>query len=141
MASVFTRIIAGELPARFVWSDDRAVAFLSVNPLRPGHLLVVPRAEVEHWVDLDPADWAHLSQVAQRLGVAVQRAYPEAEKVGMVLAGFEVPHVHVHLIPARSMQDFDFDQAEAEPAPADLDEAAERLRAALNGLGEPGVRE
>lgn len=141
MATVFTRIIEGELPARFVWSDDRAVAFLSINPLRPGHLLLVPRAEVEHWVDLEPDDWVHLSSAAQRLGVAVQRAYPEADKVGMVLAGFEVPHVHVHLIPARTMEDFDFARAETDPDPGGLEEAAGRLRAALRDLGEEGVRE
>jgi histidine triad (HIT) family protein len=138
MASVFTRIIAGELPGRFVWRDDRAVAFLSINPLRPGHVLVVPRDEVEHWVDLAPDLWAHLTRIAQILGRGLQRAYGPA-KVGMMLAGLEVPHVHVHLVPIDDERDLDFARAERDPDPAALDEAAERIRAALRELGAEGV--
>jgi histidine triad (HIT) family protein len=130
VTTIFTRIIDGELPARFVHSDDRCVAFLSINPLRPGHTLVVPRAEVDHWVDLDPADWQHLTGVAQRLGQALHRAY-DATKVALVLAGLEVPHVHVHLVPMDTMADLDFSNADPSPDPVGLDEAAERIRAAL----------
>ena len=65
MATLFTRIIDGELPGRFVWRDDRAVAFLTISPIQPGHTLVVPRAEVDNWLDLDPAIAAHLMTVAQ----------------------------------------------------------------------------
>ena len=72
--------VDGELPARFVHTDDRCVAFLSINPLRPGHTLVVPRAEVDHWIDLDPADWQHLSAVARRVATAVRRAYRPAAR-------------------------------------------------------------
>ena len=77
MTTVFSRIIAGELPARFVWTDDHAVAFLSVNPLGPGHTLVVPRAEVDHWVDAPPELLGHLTAVAQAVGVAVREVWPE----------------------------------------------------------------
>ncbi len=136
MASVFTRIIDGELPATFVWRDDRCVAFLSINPLRPGHVLVVPREEVEHWIDLDPGTWAHLTEVSQRIGAALDRAYRPA-KVGLMLAGLEVPHVHVHVVPIDGVHDLDFANADPDPDPAALDEAAERIRGALRDAGLP----
>lgn len=130
MASIFTRIIEGELPGRFVWRDDVCVAFLSINPLRPGHVLVVPRAEVEHWVDLDPETWAHLTEVSRTIGAALQTAYNPA-KVGLMLAGLEVPHVHVHLVPIDGVHDLDFANADPDPDPAELDAAADTIRAAL----------
>lgn len=134
MSSVFTRIIAGELPARFVWSDERCVAFLTAAPLRPGHLLVVPRTELEHWLDLDARELVHLTTVAQQIGRALQRAYQPA-KVGMMIAGLEVAHVHLHLVPIDEVTDLDFARADPDPDPADLDAAAERVRAALRDLG------
>ncbi len=138
MASVFSRIIAGELPARFVWRDDRCVGFLSVNPLRAGHVLVVPRDEVVHWIDLDPALWTHLAAVSQTVGAALQRAYQPA-KVGMMLAGLEVPHVHVHLVPIDGVHDLDFANADPNPDPAELDAVADTVRTALRHLGAAGV--
>lgn len=137
MATVFTKIIEGELPGRFVWRDERCVGFLSINPLRPGHTLVVPRQEVEHWIDLDLGTWEHLTRVSKAIGVALQRAY-HPEKVGMMLAGLEVPHVHVHLVPINSERDLDFANAERDPDPADLDEAQQTIRAALEELGVAG---
>ena len=134
MPTIFTRIISGELPGRFVWRDDRCVAFLSINPLRPGHVLVVPRAEVEHWIDLDSGELDHLMRVAQTIGKALQQAY-QPEKVGLMLAGLEVPHVHVHLVPITGLNDLDFANAETDPDPAALDEAAETIRAALRQGG------
>lgn len=134
MASVFSRIIAGELPATFVWRDDRCVAFLSINPLRPGHVLVVPREEVAHWVDLDAGTWSRLSEVSRTIGRALDAAYRPA-KVGMMLAGLEVPHVHVHLVPIDGVHDLDFANADPDPDPAALDEAAERIREALRNAG------
>lgn len=130
MATVFSRIIAGELPGRFVYDDDVCVAFLSINPLRQGHTLVVPREEVDHWLDLDAATWSHLTAVAQHLGGAIERAFAP-EKVGMMLAGLEVPHVHIHLVPIWDVHDLDFARAEASPDPVDLDAAQQALRAAL----------
>src|SRR5688500_1881086 len=134
MASIFSKIIAGELPGRFVWSDDRCVAFLTINPLTTGHTLVVPREEVEHWVDVDPDLWAHLAAVSQTIGQALQTAY-RPEKVGMMLAGLEVPHVHVHLAPIHSLSDLNFANADPNPDPAALDEAAETIRSALHDAG------
>ncbi len=90
MPTVFTRIIDGELPGRFVWSDDVAVAFLSINPIRAGHTLVVPREEVDQWLDLDPATAAHLMTVAQQVARAQQRGFRPV-RVGMIIAGLECP--------------------------------------------------
>lgn len=138
MASIFTRIIGGELPGRFVWKDARAVAFLTVNPLRPGHTLVVPRQEVDHWLDLDPALAQHLMAVSQQVGRALQQAFRPV-KVGLIVAGLEVPHVHLHLVPVHGLGDFDFSRADKNPKPEALDDAAVRIRAALRAQGYPEV--
>jgi histidine triad (HIT) family protein len=139
MSSVFTRIIQGELPARFVWKDELCVVFLSIAPLRPGHALVVPRAEVEHWIDLPAVTAAHLMTVAQTIGKAQQAAFNPA-RVGLMIAGFEVPHVHVHVVPIDGMQDLDFAHADVQARAAALDDAAGRLRAALRvQVGQPLV--
>jgi histidine triad (HIT) family protein len=138
MATVFTRIINGELPGRFVWRDDLCAAFLSINPLKPGHTLVVPREEVDHWIDLDLGTWEHLTRVAKAVGAALDRAYAP-EKVGMMLAGLEVPHVHIHVVPIWGVHDLDFANADQDPDPDALDEAAETVRTALRELGASGV--
>lgn len=130
MATVFTRIITGELPGRFVWRDDRCVAFLSINPLQPGHTLVVPIVEVDHWIDLDDDLAAHLMVVAKRIALAQQEAFSPV-KVGLMIAGLEVPHVHLHVVPIRGVHDLDFANADPSPDPAELDRAAEALRARL----------
>lgn len=133
MATIFTRIIDGELPARFVYSDDQCVAFLSINPLRPGHTLVVPRVEVDHWIDVDAEQWRHLTEVARELGAALQRAF-QPTRVGMMLAGLEVPHVHIHLVPIDSERDLSFANADPNPSEEALDDAAERIRNAVAAL-------
>ena len=130
MASVFSRIIAGELPARFVYEDDRCVAFLSIAPLREGHVLVVPREEIDHWLDLDDGLLAHLMAVSKTIGAALDRIY-RPTKVGVMLAGLEVPHVHVHLVPIDTMLDMDFARADKNPDPAVLDRVAADIRTAL----------
>lgn len=134
MPSVFTMIIEGRLPGRFVWRDDDAVAFLSINPLTHGHVLVVPVIEEDHWLDLGPVTWQHVSEVTRIVGLAIQRAF-DPPRVGTVVAGFEVPHVHVHVFPTTTMADFDFRNAAQDPDPAALDAAAESIREALRGLG------
>lgn len=135
MASLFTRIIDGELPGRFVWQDDTVVAFLTIEPIRPGHVLVVPRAEVDHWVDLEPMVWARVAEVARIVGLAV-RAGMGAPRVGQMIAGFEVPHVHVHVFPAHDLDDLSFARVDRSPEASDLDAAAERIRAALRAMGQ-----
>jgi histidine triad (HIT) family protein len=134
MATLFTKIINGDLPGRFVWRDDRCVAFLSIRPLKPGHTLVVPITEVDHWLDLDPALLQHLTSVAQSIGKAIQRGFNPL-KVGVMLAGIEVPHVHFHLVPIQAVHDLDFANQDPNPNPADLDRAAETIHRGLRALG------
>lgn len=130
MATLFTRIIEGELPGRFVYRDDRCVAFLSIAPIQPGHTLVVPIAEVDHWIDADPDLTAHLAQVAQTIGLAQQQAF-RANRIALMIAGLEVPHLHLHVVPIRTEADLSFANADPSADPADLDAAAEAIRAAL----------
>jgi histidine triad (HIT) family protein len=130
MPTIFTRIIDGELPGRFVHRDDRCVAFLSINPLQPGHTLVVPIEEVDHWVDASADLNAHLMTVCHTVAVAQQEVF-QPLKVGLLIAGLEVPHLHIHVVPIRGVHDLDFSNADPNPDPATLDDAANRLRAAL----------
>ena len=133
MATIFSKIIRGEIPGTFVWRDDRCVAFLSINPLGPGHALVVPIEEIDHWVDAPPELMGHLFAVAQIIGQAQKRAFA-VERVGLIVAGYEVPHLHVHVIPTTSMSEFNF--ANAGVATRDeLESAAEAIRTQLSAAG------
>ena len=138
MATLFTKIIEGAIPGRFVWRDDRAVVFLTIAPIAPGHALVVPVEEVDHWIDLDPDLASHLMEVARQVGRAQMIAFSPT-RVGMLVAGLEVPHCHLHLIPIDTEADLSFSRADHDPDPADLDEAAERLRVALRAAGHGDV--
>ncbi|WP_030014724.1 MULTISPECIES: HIT family protein [Micrococcales] len=134
MSSVFTKIIDGELPGRFVWRDERAVAFLSIQPLSMGHVLVVPREEIDHWVDL-PQDLAsHLMEVSRLIGRAIDEVYRPV-RVGLMIQGFEVPHTHLHVWPTNSIEEFSFDQVDNDPDDARMDEAASSIREALVRAG------
>ena len=130
MPSIFTRIIDGEIPGRFVWQDDVCVAFLDVRPLAHGHTLVVPRVEVDQWTDLDPTTVSHLMAVAHRVGRAQKELLAPA-RIGLMIAGFEVPHVHVHVVPMNEMGDLDFANADSRPDQHALDVIRERLETAL----------
>jgi histidine triad (HIT) family protein len=130
MATIFTRIIDGDLPATFVHRDDRAVVFMSINPIRTGHALVVPVEEVDHWTDAPPELMEHLVALARRVATA-QRAAFRPDRIALIVAGFEVPHLHLHVIPAETMADIDFANAAATVDPAELEEAAASIRAAL----------
>jgi diadenosine tetraphosphate (Ap4A) HIT family hydrolase len=134
VSTLFSRIIEGEIPGRFVWRDERCVAFLTIAPLRPGHTLVVPRAEVDEWTDADDDLMAHLMGVARRIGAAQKTGF-DAPRAGLVVAGFEVAHLHVHVFPTWTIDDFDFGEADREPDPAELDAAADTLRQALRKAG------
>lgn len=132
--SVFSRIIAGELPGRFVWRDDDVVAFLTVAPINPGHVLVVPVAEVDLWTDVEPSTWIRMAEVQAAIGRALLAAFDQ-QRVGVIIAGLEVPHCHVHLIPIDDESDLSFARADGHAAPEALDAAAERIRAALRADG------
>ena len=136
MPSIFTRIIDGDIPGRFVWRDDRAVAFLSIEPMRPGHVLVVPRTEVDHWIDLEPVLAAHLFTVAQQIGRA-QQAEWNPRRVGVLIVGDEVPHVHIHVVPINAPGELSFANVDRSPSPDALDDAAERIRVRLREIGRP----
>jgi len=132
VASIYTRIIAGEIPGRFIWQDDVCVSFLDIRPLARGHALVVPRVEIDQWTDLDPSTASHLVEVAHRVGNA-QKTLLSPARIGLMIAGFEVPHVHVHVVPMSSMAALDFGQADPNPDQADLDS----LQTDLSGLLTP----
>jgi diadenosine tetraphosphate (Ap4A) HIT family hydrolase len=113
------------------------VAFLNITPLAPGHTLVVPREEVEHWIHLGPGLAAHLMSVSQAIGLAVQAGFGP-KKVGLAIAGLEIPHAHVHVWPIHGPTSFPIDPDEGDPPEPDweeLDEAAGAIRRALAGLG------
>ena len=130
MPSVFTMIIAGELPGTFVWTDDHCVAIMSINPISHGHTLVIPRQETDQWIDLNPELREHLFNVAHKIAVAQKTAF-QVDRIGLVIAGFEVPHTHLHLIPADTMSHMDFQNAASAVAPSELAAAAESIRAAI----------
>lgn len=138
MATLFTRIIEGELPGRFVWRDHRAVAFLTIAPISRGHTLVVPIEEVDHWIDLEDDLLGHLNTVAKAIGHAQQEAFLP-KKVALLVAGLEVPHVHLHVFPIDSERDISFANADPNVSAMALDEAAEELRAALRRRGHAAV--
>jgi diadenosine tetraphosphate (Ap4A) HIT family hydrolase len=133
MPTVFTKIIQGEIPGSFVWRDDRCVVFLSISPLGPGHALVVPIEELDHWIDAPPKLHAHLFEVARVIGQA-QAAVFDCERIGLIVAGYEVPHLHVHVIPTTSIRQFDFARA-GSASRDELEANAEKLRAELRSMG------
>jgi histidine triad (HIT) family protein len=140
MATIFTKIIDGEIPGTFVWRDPVCVAFLSIAPMTPGHTLVVPRAEVDHWIDLDPDVAEHCFGVAQTIGRAQRDAFGP-RRIGMMIVGDEVPHTHLHVVPINQVSELSFAHADPDPSADALDEAAARIRTALRDLGADGVSE
>lgn len=139
MATVFTKIIEGELPGTFVWDDGVCVGFLSINPMAPGHTLVVPRQEVDHWVDADASLIAHLFEVTRIIGVAQKEAF-DCARVGMIIAGYEVPHFHIHVLPTTNMAQLDFSNAASGVSRDDLEAWATKIRSALRSAGHAHVR-
>ena len=133
MSTVFTMIIEGQIPGTFVHRDERCVAFMSINPMAPGHTLVVPIQEIDHWIDAPPELVAHLFAVSHRIGRAQEAAFGCA-KVGMIIAGYEVPHAHIHLVPTNEERELSFANAAASVAREDLEDWAGRITAALTAV-------
>ncbi|MGA0805760.1 MAG: HIT family protein [Pseudohongiellaceae bacterium] len=133
MASIFTKILAGELPGHFIWKDAHCFSILTIQPIREGHLLVIPNAEVNHWDDVPPATAAHLMQVAQQIAKGIKDVIA-CKRVGVTVIGLEVPHTHLHLIPIDSMADMDFGRQHPEPAER-LAATATKIRKALVAAG------
>ena len=146
MATIFTRIIQGDIPGTFVWRDEACVAFLSINPMAHGHTLVVPIEEVDHWVDAPATLVSHLFSVSHRIAQAQRQAFAP-ERVGIIVAGYEVPHTHLHVIPTTSMGQLSFASAaasvsrdELESAAADVGPPAAERRARRQGQQPGGGR-
>jgi diadenosine tetraphosphate (Ap4A) HIT family hydrolase len=133
MATLFTKIINGEIPGRFVYEDDEVVAFLTIQPMTQGHTLVVPRAEIDNWQDIDQAVFGRIMAVAQLIGKAVCRAF-SADRAGVIIAGLEIPHLHVHVFPARDLSDFGFANVDTDPSQESLDEAQAKIKDAIAEL-------
>ncbi|ALV45939.1 diadenosine tetraphosphate hydrolase [Arthrobacter alpinus] len=134
MSTLFSKIIAGEIPGRFIWKDEECVSFLTIGPITDGHVLVVPRQEVDKWTDADPSLMAKLMSVSQRIGQAQLAAFG-APRSGVIVAGFEVEHLHIHVFPAYGLENFSFAAVNNNPDPVVLDANAEKLRLALREAG------
>lgn len=134
MPTVFTRIITGEWPGTFVWRDEVCAALLSINPMAHGHVLVVPIVEVDHWIDLDTATADHLFRVAHIVARAQQRAFG-CERVGLIIAGYEVPHTHLHVVPTNQISELSFANAAASVDRSELERAATAILDALTAMG------
>jgi len=134
MTTVFTKIINGDIPGTFVHRDDHCVAFLSFNPIAPGHVLVVPRAEIDEWTDLPANIASHVMSVSHQLGQVLKQSHP-CVRIGLIIAGYEVNHCHIHVIPTRTMSDLDFKNAASSISREELQENAQRIRAEMVTAG------
>ncbi len=130
MPSIFTRILHKELPSFAIREDDRFYAFLDIRPVMPGHTLVIPKVEVDEFFDLEAAALSGILGFAQPIASALKEVLG-VSRVGLAVAGFDVPHAHLHLIPLNQMSDFDFTKARP-AAPEQLEAMAERIRGKLS---------
>ena len=129
MPSIFSQIRAGQLPGHVVWQDAQVFALMTIRPLRPGHVLVIPCREIDHWDDLPEDLLAHLLSVSRQLAQAIKIAFP-CTRVALAICGLEIPHAHVHLFPIDRIEDFNFGAGNI-AADDELAAAAQRIRAAL----------
>jgi histidine triad (HIT) family protein len=114
MASIFTKIINGELPSYKIHEDELVIAILALDQVNPGHVIVIPKQEINHWFDVPEAAYTRVGLIAQKIAKA-QKEVTHCPRVGTIVAGFEVPHYHLHLIPAWSIPDLDFKRAKRLP--------------------------
>ncbi len=128
MASIFARIAAGEIPSYKVAADDRFYAFLDINPVAKGHVLVIPRLEVDYIFDLDDDTLAAMHIFAKRVARALKAAIP-CRKVGMAVLGLEVPHAHIHLVPMQSEGDMDFRREKLQLTSEEMQQIADNIAA------------
>jgi len=130
MASIFTKIINGEIPGHFVYRDDKAIAIMTIAPFVAGHVLVIPIEEIDHWDDVPALLAAHLMNVAQKVAKAIKNSFP-CVRVGLIVAGLEVPHTHLHVLPINQIGDIDFSKAKMAEQ-SELAKNAALLKAALS---------
>lgn len=130
MASIFSRIVDGEIPAHIVAETTEFLAFLDVSPLTMGHVLVIPKKEIDYIFDMDEESYFGLTLFAKIVAAGLKEAFP-CIKVGMAVIGLEVPHVHIHLIPMNHVNDMNFSKAKLQPTQEELAEAAVKIKEAL----------
>lgn len=130
MPTVFTRIINREIPGHIIAEDDRFIAFLDIMPLVNGHVLVVPKKEVDYIFDLDDQTLADLHLFSKKVATALKKAIP-CRRIGVAVVGLEVPHVHIHLVPMNAMGDINFTRPKLKPSHEELAATAEKIRKAL----------
>jgi len=126
MATIFSRIIKGEIPCYKIAEDERYFAFLNINPLRAGHTLVVPKQETDYLFDLDDKQLAGLIVFSKRVATAIQKAIP-CRRIGIAVLGLEVPHAHIHLVPMDSMEDVNFRNPKLKFTPEEFKVIAEKI--------------
>lgn len=132
MATIFSRIIAGEIPAHKVAEDDRFLAFLDISPLKEGHTLVIPKRETDYIFDLPDEELAALHLFAKRVAKGVKAAVA-CRRIGVAVIGLEVPHAHIHLIPMQTVSDMNFANPKLAPSPEALAATAARIREKIDG--------
>ena len=130
MSSIFSKIVAGDIPAHIVAETNEFLAFLDVNPLVEGHLLVIPKKEIDYIFDMDDESYFGLTLFAKSVAGGLKDAFP-CEKVGVAVIGLEVPHVHIHLIPMNRVDDMNFSRPKLTPTQEELEVAAAKIKAAL----------
>lgn len=130
MPSIFSKIIAGEIPCHRVAESEDYFAFLDIRPLREGHTLVVPKKEVDRLFDLDEETYSGLFNFTKQVATAIKKAYP-CDRVGMAVIGLEVPHAHIHLIPINAMSDMDFTNPKISLSQEDLAACAKKINALM----------
>ena len=126
MASIFTRIINGEIPCYKVAETDNYFAFLDINPLKTGHTLVVPKKETDYLFDMDDADLSGMILFSKKVASAIRSAYP-CKRIGIAVLGLEVPHAHIHLVPMDSMEDVNFKNPKLKFTPEEFREIAANI--------------
>lgn len=126
MSSIFTKIVNGEIPCHKIAEDDRFLAFLDVMPLVEGHVLVIPKLEVDYIFDLEPEMLGDLMKFAQKVAPAIKKAIP-CKRLGVTVIGLEVPHAHVHLVPMNRMADMNFSNEKMKPSQVELARTAEKI--------------
>ncbi len=130
MASIFTKIVNGEIPCYKVAESDKFLAFLDINPLSPGHTLVIPKKEVDYLFDIDDPTHAGLWNFAKKVAKAIEKVVP-CLRIGVTVIGLEVPHAHIHLIPLQGMHDMDFRKPKLKFTPEEFQEIAKKITAAI----------
>lgn len=130
MASIFSKIVNREIPAHIVAETTEFLAFLDVSPLTMGHVLVIPKKEIDYIFDMDEESYFGLTLFAKIVAQGLKKAFP-CVKVGMAVIGLEVPHVHIHLIPMNNVSDMNFSREKLKPSQEELEGAASRIKAEL----------